>query len=391
MDDKQPQSSNPDRKLKEELRRIARDAGFDPVAFAAPKKPPHAHHLQKWLNGKQHGDMAWLANDPPRRMDPKRLMENLGSIMVLGLNYRPPGEASPYLSDPAAMGVSAYARNREYQTHIKKKLKKLARAIEAHIGRKIDGRIFVDTAPLMEKPIAAASGMGWQGKNSLLVNRQYGCWLFLAEFFLELNLPPDAPQREHCGSCDRCQRACPTNALDTPWQLAANRCLAYLSIESQGPIPHQFREAMGNRVFGCDDCITACPWNRFAPETEEAAFLPRPALAAPRLTDFAFMDEEEFRAAFSNSAIKRSGRKRFMRNLAIALGNWGELAALPALERLMADAEPLIRGHAAWGLARIDAPKVENLLTEAAQNETEQTVRDEIAMGLDYLRSRKKP
>ncbi|MBF0380191.1 MAG: tRNA epoxyqueuosine(34) reductase QueG [Magnetococcales bacterium] len=377
-----PHSNNHRAKLKEQLRRIALDEGFDPVAFAPPHRPPQAEHLTKWLNKGSHGDMEWMAKNPEKRQDPNMLMAGLGSIMVLGVNYRPLGKDSPYLSDPAAMGVSAYARNNEYQDYIKKKLKKLARKVEELLGRKINGRIFVDTAPLLEKPIAANAGLGWQGKNCLLVNRRYGCWLFLAEFFLDLDLPPDQPGKEHCGSCDRCQKACPTKALDTPWQLDARECLAYMTIESAAPIPHKHRKAMGNRVFGCDDCLTVCPWNRFAPYSEDAAFKPRPVLTAPKLLDFAFLDEDQFRSTFKKSAIKRSGRIKFMRNLAIALGNWGDIAALPALKHLFTDENPMVRGHAAWGLGQIATNLAIELLKEALNREEEQTVLYEIKQAL---------
>ncbi|MBF0357586.1 MAG: tRNA epoxyqueuosine(34) reductase QueG [Magnetococcales bacterium] len=377
-----PHSTNHRAKLKEQLRRIALYEGFETVAFASPEKPPHAEHLTKWLGSNCHGDMGWMAKNAEKRQNPKQLMDGLGSIMVLGLNYRPPGEPSPYLDNPAALGVSAYARNREYQGFIKKKLRKLANEIEKLLGEKVDGRIFVDTAPVLEKPIAASAGLGWQGKNTMLVNRQFGCWLFLAEFFLALDLPPDPPGKEHCGSCDRCQTACPTGALNTPWQLDSNNCLAYFTIETSGPIPLKYRQAMGNRVFGCDDCITACPWNRFAPVTAQKNFLPRPELIAPNLTGFAFMNEVQFRSTFSNSAIKRSGRVRFMRNLAIALGNWGTDAALPPLSHLFADEHPLIRGHAAWGLGKNSNPKGAELLKKAIKTETDQSVLEEIALAL---------
>ncbi|MBF0193264.1 MAG: tRNA epoxyqueuosine(34) reductase QueG [Magnetococcales bacterium] len=377
-----PHSNNQRAKLKEQLRRIALDEGFSPVAFASPQKPPQGEFLTKWLKNGSHGDMEWMAKNQEKRQDPNLLMPGLGSIMVLGLNYRPQGNHSPYLNDPAALGVSAYARNVEYQGFIKKKLKKLAQQIEKLLGRRIDGRIFVDTAPVLEKPIAASAGLGWQGKNSLLVNRNYGCWLFLAEFFLELDLPPDPPSKEHCGTCNRCQKACPTNALNTPWQLDAKECLAYFTIESSAPIPHKHRKAMGNRVFGCDDCLTICPWNRFTPQSSETIFNPRPILKAPKLLEFAFLDDAKFRTTFSKSAIKRTGRIKFMRNLAIALGNWGNIAALPALKHLFNDENPLIRGHAAWGLGQIPSEHAIDLLKKAEKNEEDQTVLEEICIAL---------
>ncbi|MBF0448003.1 MAG: tRNA epoxyqueuosine(34) reductase QueG [Magnetococcales bacterium] len=378
-------STNLQQKRKEQLKRIAQEEGFDVVSFASPAPPPRAEFLTHWLERGSHGDMVWMEHNPHKRMDPNQLMEKLGCIMVLGLNYRPPGEPSPYLSDPGALGISAYARNREYQGYIKKKLKKMASRIEQTVGRSVEGRIFVDTAPVLEKPLAAGAGLGWQGKNSFLVNRNFGCWLFLAEFFLDLDLPPDPPDADHCGRCERCQVVCPTGALDTPWQLDAQRCLAYLSIESSGPIPRTHRQAMGNRVFGCDDCLTACPWNRFAPVTKAEFFLPRAALVAPRLLDFVHLDEADFRSLFSQSGIKRSGRIRFMRNLAVALGNWATEEAFAGLTHLFADPHPLIRGHAAWGLGQITTPKARELLRSAQYSEPDQWVKEEILLALNQM------
>ncbi|MBF0454356.1 MAG: tRNA epoxyqueuosine(34) reductase QueG [Magnetococcales bacterium] len=380
-----PHSNNLEAKLKEPLRTIALNEGFDLVAFAAPCQPPRAEKLSEWLDNGCHGDMAWMEKNREKRLNPNQLMPGLGTIMVLGINYRPPGNPADYLDDPAALGISAYAKNRAYQGVIKKKLKKVIRQIEQRLGRPIQGRLFVDTAPVMEKPLAAGAGLGWQGKNSLLVTRERGCWLFLAELFLDINLPADPQSNNHCGSCNRCQLACPTGALDQPWQLDATQCLAYYTIESSGPIPPRYRVAMGNRVFGCDDCLTICPWNRFAPETTEAHFLPRPALKAPTLLCFAFLDDAQFRATFPQSAIKRSGRIRFMRNLAVALGNWGSVKALPALGHLFADDHPLIRGHAAWGLARVDHPEVATLLIEAEKTESDREVLEEIKEALNYM------
>ena len=385
MVNKLSHSTNTQAKLKEQLRRIALDAGFDQVAFAAPNPPKDADKLTKWLATGQHGDMAWMEKNVEKRLDPKQLLANVGAIMVLGVNYRPPGDPSPYLGDPGDLGVSAYARNREYQETLKKKLKKLALQCEELLDRKIDGRIFVDTAPVMEKPMAAGAGLGWQGKNSLLVNRSYGCWLLLAEFFMDIDLPADPAGREHCGSCNRCQTACPTDALDRAWQLDASRCLAYFTIESAAAIPIQYRKAMGNRVFGCDDCLTSCPFNRFAPPTKDITMLPRPALNAPKLLEFAFLNDEQFRQTFSKSAVKRSGRVRFMRNLAVALGNWGSEKAFLALEHLFADEHPMIRGHAAWGLARNPHPKALALLKSQARTEQDATVLDEIRLAVQFL------
>lgn len=349
----QHDSSKSWQSLKESLRQQAYVEGFDRVAFAAPRPPPHADYLVSWLQQRFHGEMSWMAQSPKRRTDPRQLLENLGSIMVLGSNYCPPGDPLAPGRDQGRAWISAYACNKDYHDVIKKRLKRLARWLAKQVGTPIDGRLFVDTAPLMEKPLASAAGLGWQGKNSLLVSPDFGCWFFLGEYFLPFPLPADTMMANHCGTCDRCLKACPTDALDYPYRLDASRCLAYLTIEASGPIPERYRIAMGNRLYGCDNCIAACPWNRFAPTTQEADFLPRDCLSSSRLLDFVEIDEPTFRTIMRQSPVKRSGVVRFLRNLAVALGNWGEPEALPALEYLVQHEAPLVRGHAAWGIGRL--------------------------------------
>ncbi len=347
-------STNHWAELKEDLRHRALEAGFDAAAFAPAAPPPHAHHLTAWLANGSHAGLSWMARHPERRRDPRQLLPNLGVILVLGSNYQPPGDPMAPLTDPGAAWISAYARNRDYHDLLKKRLKKLARWLQERLGRPVDGRIFVDTAPVLEKPLAVAAGLGWQGKNALLVNRRFGCWLFLAEYFIALPLPADEPDgKDHCGDCRACLDACPTDALDRPYRLDAGRCLAYWSNEAPGAIPLRYRAAMGNRVFGCDDCLAVCPWNRFGAVTGEPAFLPRPALENPRLLDFVDLDDAAFRTLFRQSPVKRLGVTRFLRNLAVALGNWATPEALSALERLLRHEQPLVRGHAAWGVGRV--------------------------------------
>lgn len=348
-----PPRTNSWHDLKEALRQQAQTEGFSCAAFASPTPPPHADHLFQWLQQQAHGEMHWMAQQPQRRTDPRQLMENVGSILVLGVNYCPPGDPLAPGLDKGNAWISAYARNHDYHDIIKKRLKRLSVWLAERLGQPIAGRRFVDTAPLMEKPLASSAGLGWQGKNSLLVSPQFGCWLFLAAYFLPLPLPADPAISNRCGACTLCLEACPTDALAHPYRLDASRCLAYLTIEASGPIPTRYRIAMGNRVYGCDSCLAACPWNRFAPPTQEVDFLPRPFLSAPRLLDFFPWDDATFRTFMRRSPIKRSGVVRFLRNLAVALGNWGTAEAWPALAHLLSHEAPLVRGHAAWGVGRL--------------------------------------
>ncbi|MEO5339188.1 MAG: tRNA epoxyqueuosine(34) reductase QueG [Magnetococcus sp. MYC-9] len=383
-----------DTELKESLRRQALDEGFEAAGFAPPRPPPQADYLDRWLQQQAHGSMAWMAREPERRQDPRRLLTPLGTILVLGANYRP-------ADDPLAPGreasrgwISAYARNRDYHDILKKRLKRLALWLEARLQRPVAGRLFVDTAPVLEKPLAVAAGLGWQGKNSLLVSPRFGCWLFLAEFFLPIALPPDPPMADHCGRCQRCLQACPTEALAQPYRLDARHCLAYLTIERAEPIPHRYRAAMGNRIYGCDDCVAVCPWNRFAPATREVAFMPRAELHNPPLLELAELDETAFRTRMQHAPLKRIGVVRFLRNVAVALGNWGAPEALPALARLLQHDAPLVRGHAAWGIGRWRRQQAgepcgatpERLLAEQWQREQEPWVREEIEAARQAIR-----
>lgn len=337
--------------------------------------------------------MTWMAQQPNQRTDPRQLLENLGSIMVLGVNYCPPGDPLAPGLDKGRAWISAYAQNQDYHDIIKKKLKRLAAWLATLLKEPIAGRIFVDTGPLLEKPLASAAGLGWQGKNSLLVSPKFGCWLFLAEYFLPLPLPPDPVIPNHCGTCDLCLQACPTDALAHPYRLNASRCLAYLTIEAAGPIPHHYRIAMGNRVYGCDNCLAVCPWNRFAPATQDVAFLPRTCLSNPRLLDFFNWDDATFRHQMRQSPIKRGGVCRFLRNLAVALGNWGVPEALPALQHLLDHEAPLVRGHAAWGIGRMASQQQGNpfgstpttLLDSRKQLEKDPWVQEEICAAIKNL------
>jgi len=294
---------------------------------------------------------------------------------MLGTNYGPAEDPLATLADPGVGTISVYARNADYHDLIKKRLKSLARSLQDKAGG--DARVFVDTAAVMEKPLAAEAGLGWQGKHTNLVSQDFGSWLFLGAIFTSLDLPAGTPVEDHCGSCRRCLDICPTNAFPAPYQLDARRCISYLTIEHKGPIPQEFRAAIGNRIYGCDDCLAVCPWNKFASATGEMAFLPRAELTAPKLLALAGLDDAGFRAFFRASPIKRIGRDRFIRNVLIALGNGGDRGAVEAVERLLDDPSALVRGAAVWALSRLDPARARQRAAMRLAGEQDETVRTE--------------
>ena len=295
--------------------------------------------------------MGWLAAKGDRRGDPRTLWPEARTVIALGLSYGPAEDPMALLDHPDRGIVSVYARGRDYHDVVKRKLKELARWI--HAGQGCEVKVFVDTAPVMEKPLAAAAGIGWQGKHTNLVSREHGSWLFLGMVYTTLELPADAAETDHCGSCRRCLDACPTDAFPAPYELDARRCISYLTIEHAGPVDPELRSKLGNRVYGCDDCLAACPWNKFAEPTGEAAFLPRAELTAPRLADLVQLDDAGFRALFSGSPIKRVGRNRFIRNVLYALGNCGDPARADDARPLLDDPDPVVRDAAAWAVERL--------------------------------------
>ncbi|OSM04246.1 putative iron-sulfur cluster binding protein [Magnetofaba australis IT-1] len=338
--------------------------------------------------------MAWMANHAERRADPRLLMDNLGVVMVLGVNYKPDGDLMEELSHGENAYISAYARNNDYHDILKKRTKALARWLAERLGQPMDGRVFVDTAPVLERPLAAQSGIGWQGKNTMLASRKFGCWLFLAEYFIALPLPPDQVEEDHCGECDRCQRACPTGALDDPYRMDARQCLAYWSIESSGVIPQKFRRLMGNRIYGCDDCIVVCPFNRFADMTRESDFVARDALKDREMISLMFARDADFREALRKTPIKRLGFSKFIRNLAIGLGNWGresgERSAFDLLLALLDHESPMARAHAAWGVGECVAYAEEGMaaLRQKLAQEPDAQAREEMRSALYLLAAR---
>jgi epoxyqueuosine reductase len=326
--------------------------GFDAVGFTLPRLADAARtDLAEYLARGYHGDMGWLAERAARHGDPAVLWPEARSVVALGLDYGP-AEDPRRLQDLTDRGaISVYARGRDYHDVVKKRLKALARWLAEDFDCEV--KVFVDTAPVMEKPLAQAAGLGWQGKHTNLVARARGSWLFLGEVFTTLALAPDAAEGDHCGSCRRCLDACPTGAFPAPYRLDARRCISYLTIEHKGHIASEFRAALGNRIYGCDDCLAACPWNKFARRTSEPAFLPRAELSAPRLAELARLDDGEFRRLFAGTAIKRTGRDRFLRNVLIALGNSGDPAQAKTAEAALGDASPLVRAMAVWALRQL--------------------------------------
>ncbi len=345
--------------ISDQIREKARAEGFNLVRFAdARAMPQNAERLNEFLGAGHHGEMDWMAERTAWRADPQSMWPAARSVIVLGMNYGPDDDPLAVLRQKDRAAISVYAQGDDYHDVVKKKLKALGGWIFHSFGAEV--KVFVDTAPVMEKPLAQKAGLGWQGKHTNLVSREFGSWLFLGSVFTTLALPPDDGEQDHCGNCHACLDVCPTNAFPAPYRLDARRCISYLTIENKGPIPREFRAAMGNRIYGCDDCLAVCPWNKFAQTAREVAFAPRATLTAPRLAELAALDDAAFRQRFAGTAIKRIGRDRFVRNVAYALGNSGAPEqALPAIERLLTDPSPLVRGAAVWALGRLAPSEVD--------------------------------
>jgi epoxyqueuosine reductase len=359
------------------LRREAKALGFDSLGITDPGANPELlDRLQHFLDIGGHGEMAWLAANPERRADPRVLWPEVRSVIMLGVNYGPDQNPLELLADTTRAAISVYARGDDYHDLIKRRLKTLARWLLATAGG--DVKVFVDTAAVMEKPLAAAAGLGWQGKHTNLVSRDFGSWLFLGAIFTTLELPRDATERDHCGSCRACLDSCPTDAFPAPYRLDARRCISYLTIEHKGPIPTEFRAAIGNRIYGCDDCLAACPWNKFAQTGHEAKLAARDALRAPSLAELSGLDDAAFRALFTKSPVKRIGRDRFIRNVLTAIGNSGDLSLADHAVRLLDDASPLVRGAAVWALSRLlRPPQFDALRRQRGDEETDTEVHQE--------------
>ena len=339
--------------LEQRLKAEARRLGFAACAIARADAGPEAgRRLRRWLDAGCHGDMLWMEERAEQRASPSGLWPDVRSVIMLGMSYAP-GRDPLALADVGDRGrISVYAQGRDYHDVVKKGLKSLARWLVEQQASAL--KVFVDTAPVMEKPLAAAAGLGWQGKHSNLVSRVHGSWLFLGAIYSEIALEPDAPEADHCGSCTACQAACPTDAFPAPYVVDARRCISYLTIEYKGPIPEEFRASMGNRIYGCDDCLAVCPWNKFAgAAAANRAFIGRAELAAPELGDLLALDDAGFREIFSGSPIKRIGRNRMVRNAAIAAGNSSDPHLIKRLEPLLADEDPVVAEAARWAIGRL--------------------------------------
>ncbi len=336
--------------MKAELIALAEELGFDICRIARCTAPPHAAEFREWLDEGRAGTMEWLARNAERRTEPQRVLEGARSVVVLAMNYLPNIERRTSNIEHRTGRIARYAWGDDYHDLIEKKLRVLDDWLAGHGGRQ---RHYVDTGPVLERDFAALAGAGWHGKSTMLIHPKLGTWFFLAELFTTLNLEPDAPLPDRCGSCTRCMVACPTQAITAPHKLDARRCISYLTIELKGSIPEEFRPLIGDRIYGCDNCLDACPWNRFASASRESAFAARPFVHGMALRDFLALDDEGFRALFRKSPIKRIKRRGFLRNVCVALGNVGTADDLPALEKAARDPEPLIAEHARWAVGRI--------------------------------------
>ena len=358
--------------------------GFDACRIARADEPWAAgERLAAFVRAGHHGEMGWMADTLERRSAPTAMWLDARSAVMVAMSYGPGHDPMENLAHSARGNISVYARGADYHDLMKSRLKQLARGFAEATGEPV--KVFVDTAPLMEKPLAERAGLGWQGKHTNLVSRELGNWTFLGAMLTATELQPDAPEEDHCGSCRACLTACPTQAFPAPYQLDARRCISYLTIEHKGPIPREFRAAMGNRIYGCDDCLAVCPWNKFAVSAREAKLKPRPETTLPALEDLVRLDDAAFREVFSGSPVKRTGRARFIRNVAIAIGNSGEAGLAGTLVALLGDDDPLVRGAAIWALARLDTATFERERAVRQSAEDDEHVRNEWCHGAAEL------
>lgn len=368
--------ASPD-KLKQDLITRAKSLGFD-VCKITPATLPNeiGGKLEKAIELNRHASMTWMETTLERRKSPTAMWDEAKSAIMLGMNYGPNSNPLETLNQKSKATISVYARNRDYHDLIKGKLKTLAGWFASKTSE--DVKVFVDTAPLMEKPLAQQAGLGWQGKHTNLVSRDFGSWLFLGAILTRAELQPDTEETDHCGSCQSCLDICPTNAFPAPYQLDAGRCISYLTIEHDGAIPDEFREAMGNRIYGCDDCLAICPWNKYAQETSEIKLKAREDLSAPDLKELAQLDDAEFRTKFSGSPIKRIGRNKFLRNVMIAIGNSQDNSLKSLALQNCKDESALVRGASVWALSRLEErASFTDMRSKALKNETDASVLDE--------------
>jgi epoxyqueuosine reductase len=362
--------------LKQRIAGEAKALGFDAVRFASADAVEGAGEaLDAFLADGRHGDMGWLATTAERRKAPRALWPEAKSVIVLGLNYGRTSDPLASLEEKSQGAISIYAQGDDYHDTLKAKLTPLAARVQELT--KGDVKIFVDTAPVMEKPLAARAGLGWQGKHTNLVSREFGSWLFIGSIFTTAEIAPDAPEEDHCGACRRCLDICPTHAFTAPYRIDARACISYLTIEHKGHIAERFRAAMGNRIFGCDDCLAVCPWNKFAQTAREAKLSARTGSDNPPLAELLALDHAAFRARFRGTPIKRTGHDRFLRNVLIAAGNSGDCLLAPLVEARLGDGSPLVRAMAVWALARLAPRRFQALRGARYSAEPDQAVRNE--------------
>jgi epoxyqueuosine reductase len=364
-------------KISAELKERALAEGFAVCAVApAALAPLTGARLQAWLTDGRHGDMLWMENRSHERAQPKTLWSEVNSVIMLGMSYAPGNDPMALADKSDRARISVYAQGRDYHDVVKGALKRLAGWLAHKAGA--DVKVFVDTAPVMERALAQAAGLGWQGKHTNIVSRTHGSWLFLGAIYTTADLTADTSASDHCGSCSACQDICPTNAFPAPYQLDARRCISYLTIEHKGPIPFDLRQGIGNHIYGCDDCLAVCPWNKFAQSAAaNKAFLPRAELVAPRIGDLLKLDDAAFRSLFTGSPVKRTGRDRFIRNVLIAAGNSGDTTHIDAVTAHLDDPQPIVRGAAIWALARIDGVRFLEEKTARIAQETDSDVQQE--------------
>jgi epoxyqueuosine reductase len=371
-----PQELGMEQTLKSRIAEEAKALGFDAVRFTSADLAQDAGAgLDAFLAEGRHGDMGWLANTAERRKSPRALWADARSVILLGLNYGRGGDPLAILEERSHGAISIYAQGADYHDAIKAKLKTLAGRVQALAGGEV--KVFVDTAPVMEKPLAAKAGLGWQGKHTNLVSREFGSWLFIGSIFTSVDIAPDDAEDDHCGACRRCLDVCPTGALPSPYRMDARACISYLTIEHKGHIAPRYRAAMGNRIFGCDDCLAVCPWNKFARVSHEAKLAVRAESDNPKLAELLTLDDAAFRARFRGTPIKRTGRDRFLRNVLIAAGNSRDVDLVPLVEARLDDDSPLVRAMAVWALGRLAPDRLRALRPSFAAGETDAAVRGE--------------
>lgn len=376
--------------LTAELKDQASLLGFDLVAVARAEPPPHADALDPWLAAGHAGEMAYLARNAAKRQEPRRVVSEARSIVVVGIHYRVFEPDASIWNDQSRGQISRYAWGADYHDVLEPKLRQLQVWLEERVGRAQIGRSYVDTGPVLERPVGVAAGLGFQGKNTMLIHPRQGSWFFLGEIVVDVELAyDDAEVAGGCGSCSRCQVACPTQAFVGPYVLDARRCISYLTIELKGPIPRELRPLMGNHIYGCDVCQEVCPWNiKFGQFARSEELQARDDRVAPLLLELIGLDDEGFRERFRGAPIKRTKRRGLLRNVAVALGNWGDAAAIPALARALDDHEPLIRGHVAWALGRIGGVAAQIIVEARSQIETDSWVQEELVLALSECAAR---